>query len=318
MTHFYYGADVCAALSDRVRNRIDRRLFDLGTVGPDLWFSRLFYAPGRQNGLPERGGIAHTQRTGDFLSALAEEARSSDRPEAVFSYLAGCICHYTLDRKAHPYIIYRTGHWDGTDETRKNRGNHMYLERAIDHRYLKARSSGRGNPILRGPLRLRRLPDPVIRALDRTFLGVYGWTDAGKELSRCIGDQRLLYRLVWDRTGLLDRLLHRLDHGRGKTDLTALSYHGKARPRLDVLNEHHAVWNHPCDERLRSPASFPELAETARNEAVRMIDACFGFILCGSKEHPQLLIGNASYETGLDCGDPRNREIFACMPLILK
>ena len=78
----------------------------------------------------------HNTHTGDFLFALAREARET-KSDAVFSVLAGAICHYCLDRTAHPYIICKGGGFDGSKETRAFRGGHVRLERAIDSYFIR-------------------------------------------------------------------------------------------------------------------------------------------------------------------------------------
>lgn len=316
LAHYCLGNRVLHALTPQRRESIHRGLFDLATLGPDPWFSYRFYLPSRQEGKPAHGGEMHNKKTGAFLTALCREAQQSTERDLLFSYLAGFLCHYALDSAAHPYIIYRTGHYDGTEATRMYRGNHTYLERALDL-MVKKREKLPGRPILKKVLYMRRLPKGVRPGLDRVFKTVYGWENASADMDRCIFSQRLFYLLMQDRTGLLDRLLRRVDNGKSKNDLTSLCYYGKERPQIDVANEAHHEWMHPCDKGEVSRDSFFDRMDQAATRAEKWIAAAARCIYDG-EEIAENMFENRSYKTGFDCEDNRHTRALCCEPFNIK
>lgn len=317
ITHSQLGASALALLAPACRASIRREIFDHATAGPDIWFSYRFWNPKAQEQKPRRGDEMQHRHTGAFLRALANEAVRSDAREELFSYLAGFLCHYCLDRAAHPYIIYRSGEYDGSEATRPNRGNHMRLEHALDLWTLRKWGLRMGQfPIVRKIIYLRKLPKAMQPGLDAAYKRVYGWTHAWRDLNRAIRDQRLFYRLAQDPLGLLDAVLQRMDRGTARRDLTALSYHGKEQHGIDVANEAHLSWRHPMDAALVYSDSFADICQNAAQDACTMISAAWAFIWEGIP--PGDAFGNASYETGFDWRDSRNAHKPACDPLPLQ
>lgn len=196
------------------------------------------------------------------------------------------------------------------------RGNHTYLERALDL-LVKKREKLPERPILKKVLYMRRLPKEVRPGLDRVFKTVYGWENASADMDRCIFSQRLFYLLMQDRTGLLDRLLRRVDNGKSKNDLTSLCYYGKERPQIDVANEAHHEWMHPCDKGKVSRDSFFDRMDQAATRAEKWIAAAARCIYDG-EEIAENMFENRSYKTGFDCEDSRHTRALCCEPFNIK
>lgn len=318
VTHFYLSQRVLEALPAPVGGYVVPELYHHAAAGPDVWFSSGFYG-GRNKALADRGNRMHEERTGDFLMALAHQARGSSCRDGLFSYLAGFLCHYCLDCAAHPYIVSQTGSYDGTPETLPYRGNHMRLERALDCRVIRTCYGAAPSrfSINRRVLRLRRLPEELRRDLDAVYAGVYGWPEAWRDLNAAIADQRRFYALVQDPTGLVNRAAGWLDDGKGPYDYRVVSYHGRDldEARIDYLNRGHRLWRHPADASLASRSSFPQLFQQAEEEAARLVEAAWRYIYRLEEGELLRLVGNRSYTTGFDCRDERNRGPMHFEPL---
>ena len=316
VTHYCFGEQVSAALPAGPARALRGEIFGHATAGPDVWFSCGF-AGGRNRALAGRGDVMHEQNTGAFLLALAQSARTGPGRDELFSYLAGFLCHYCLDRTAHPYIVCKTGNYDGTAATLPYRGAHMRLERAIDSWVIRRYYGGVPGlfSLPRRVLKLRRLPERMRTGLESAYASVYGWTGAWEALNAAIRDQRLFYALVQDPAGLLNAAAPLLDDGKSPYDYRVLSYRGRDLDGVDFLNAGRAPWHHPCDPSLVSRESFPDLFERARTLAVSLTEEAWRFVyLDGAPELAEKL-GNASYSTGLPCGDPRNAGPLAFEPL---
>lgn len=179
----------------------------------------------------------------------------------MFSVLAGAICHYCLDKRAHPYIICKGGCYDGTPETAAYKSGHLRLERAIDS-YVIRHIYGAVPwklPMAKRFLRLRQYPECLRAPLDAVYRQVYGWENVFDLLNRSLRDERLFYKLVQDPFGLVQKLLRPVSGGR--TDYSMFSYyHREADPeQVDFLNTRHGAWTHPFAPGSVSNSSFFEL-----------------------------------------------------------
>ena len=309
VTHYHFSRRAREALAPEIRELLDEPILSYAALGPDPWYSLGFYG-GRRKALAVRGGQMQTQHTGAFLLALAQEARQAEHKAHLFSYLAGFLCHYCLDKAAHPYILCKTGDYDETrPETLSYRGSHTRLERAIDCHIIRShyRQTPWRFPIGRTVLSLRALPEDMRPGLDRAHERVYGWPAVFDDLNRCLRDQKIFYWLMQDPFGLMAKLMPLADNGKSHQDYRTLPYYRKDidPARCDYLNEKKAPWAHPCDESIVSRASFPELFEAALAEAVELIGLSWRYVR-GDDVPLSDTLGSASYETGFDCADPRN------------
>ena len=319
VTHWHFARRTAEALPHPVRLRLERDIYLFTAHGPDVWFSYKFLDRRRVHPEVRRADRMHTSDTGRFLLTLAECARScrGRTRDELFSYLAGFLCHYSLDTTCHPYIMTKTGICDDTPATLRYRGKHMKLEHGIDclllrevYRVTPARYS-----FARHMLPLRRLPESLHGPLDRVYKAVYGWDDTWRDLNTAIRWHRLFYKLLRDPTGILNLVLTRMDNGHSGYDLSQLSFHGREPdPALDVLNRSHRPWHHFCDRSIVSTKSFPELFADAKDLAAARIIACADYIYSDAPL-PTELIGNLSYDTGLACGDPRAKGPWTFEPL---
>lgn len=309
VTHYHFSRRAREALSPEIRAALDEPLLHYASLGPDPWYSLGFYG-GKKKALTHRGGQMQKQNTGAFLCALAKEARQTEEKSHLFSYLTGFLCHYCLDKTTHPYILFKTGNYDETrPETLPYRGAHTHLERAIDSFIIRRyyNKTPWHFPIVKQVLALKKLPEDMRPTLNRVHEEVYGWPDVFDDLNRCLRDQKIFYRLMQDPFGILSRLMPLADNGKSHQDYRTLPYYHKdIDPALcDYLNEKKAPWSHPCDESIVSRASFPELFEQALAEAVALIALSWRYVQ-GEDVPLARALGNASYETGFDCSDPRN------------
>ena len=300
--HAVFGERVFASLSKSTQKHIWKDPWLMALFGPDPWFVHL--PPKKQEG---RGRRMHTTQTGAFLTGLLAQARSGGQPEAVFSYLAGFICHYTLDATAHPYIIRRTI----SEFTRP--GSHRAFEHTMDVRELQRRGLwGQAHPLTGSPLMpALRLPPELQQDLDAVYHRVYGWKNCWQAMNRDYAFFRFLYRHMENPHGILC-FLARLTNN---STLRSLAYGASYLAEEDVENLAHRPWTHSHDASLTSVESLSDLMESARQKAVRMIEAAAACIWGPvSLEEASAVIGNYSYLSGLPMGDPRNWVVPSMSP----
>lgn len=199
--HTKFGVEVSA----RLGLQVNRDVFNFGLLGPDPYLFYRFYMPPFRNVVNRYSSVMHRERTGEFLAELARRAIDD---EDVFSYLAGFLCHYALDSCTHPYINDKAGH---------KASMHMAIEHRLD---VLSGGNVRIPPFL---------PESMREQVGSAVTAVYGWKDAWQKLRDGRRDMAPFYRLVTDRSGMLDRFA-RLTH----TKLSLVSYRSKALVGMDL------------------------------------------------------------------------------------
>ena len=315
VTHYVFGRQVLDLLPEHIRKAVELPVFDRSVQGPDPWSTIAFFG-GKKKQYANRSGLMHKHKTGLFLRALAQKA-GQDPSAPTFSVLAGMLCHYCLDRLTHPYIICKGGEGGGTEQARSQNGGHVRLERAIDSYYIR-RIYGKVPWHFPMPMRimgLRKLPESLRPVLNEVYRQVYGWEDSFGLINDSLRHERLFYTLMQDPLGLVHMLLRPVSGG--KTNYCIYSFYRRDvdSSRLDYLNEQHAPWHHPFDPSTVSTASFFDLFEQAKQDAVAMLQAAYDGISGDGDVLPEVF-GNDNYSTGLDCDDPRNLHNPICEPLI--
>ena len=300
--HASFGQEVLRSLDGRVRETIVSAPYQIALFGPDLWFVRF---PAGKHG--KRGRRMHTDRTGDFLCALARHARDGSCPETMFSYLAGFLCHYALDAATHPYVIRKT-----TGEGVPS-GAHRAFEHTLDILELQRLGLWEGrHPLTRSLMPRLRLPREMREDLDAAYREVYGWKNSYRELNRLYPLFRFLYARMENPKGLA-AFLARLT---GKPVFRSLAYSESWYNGTDVENSGGETWIHSYDESRHSAATFAHLREQARERAVTLINACYRYIILREIGDAELreLIGSDSYLSGLPVRDPRNWNVSSLLP----
>lgn len=299
--HASFGGEVRRALPAPVSSRLQENVYTLGLFGPDLWFMHRPWQ--RRSG---RGRRMHTTRTGNFLMALARRAAVSPQQDALFSYLAGFLCHYALDSTAHPYII------DITARVHHFPRSHMSLEHALDLCQLERDGFlGEAHPVTDHYFPVPVFPPALAPDLNAVFEEVYGWKQAFPALCRSARLYRKSYRLMENPRGLAARLARRTGHDL----LRSLAYSESQFRNMDPENLEHRPWQHSHDASQNRGESFPELRQEAARMAVELITAVRGF-LDGTVTEAALTekIGSRSYLSGLPVDDARNHLVSSLRP----
>ena len=127
MTHFYMAEKVLLRSGGKTREIMDdySDCFYSGCQGNDVLFYSFFEFKGF-------AGVTHTRGTYELFCRMCEFVRESGRGD-LRAYLYGFICHYTLDRNIHPYVIYSAAKYMPPFFPPKYRKSlHLMLEAGID------------------------------------------------------------------------------------------------------------------------------------------------------------------------------------------
>ena len=308
LTHVLLSDDVIDKIeSRRILEGVTKKraLFRLGAQGPDpLFFYNCF--PGNGKGeLRTLGDTMHDESTGAFLKYGFERLKDvswDDDWMELAVYLAGFICHFTLDRMIHPYVNWAEKRWIWAIDGTPVRTTHMKLEISLDVLLWKEK---RGTPAHKVKTRKiidigKQWPESIQDFLLDAFEAVYHVETNKRALSKVLGDYYRGHGLLYDPKGWKKRLINWLDSFTGGGIKPAKSpYPVKAEETIDWANKKRRTWTNPSTDGEDHQESVEEILNKASFEAANHINAVFARIL---KHEPiDDLFSDISYSTGLPC-----------------
>ena len=208
VVHNAMGDRVLQGLEREIAEGIDREIFRFAVMGPDPYIFYRFFALLLRRGVNRRSTVMHETKTGRFLMELAGRSRK----KAVFSFLAGFLCHYAMDSTAHPWINQASEHRSDL---------HTALEHRLDNLELERQGRQR-REIMRLFTRFPELPE-----VQEAMKTVYGWDDHC--FATAYRHMKWYHWIIKDQHGWLHFLLHHIPGG-----LSAISYQTKRADSIDT------------------------------------------------------------------------------------
>ena len=308
VTHYYFGQQVLQDLQDDTKSWIIPELYEIGVRGPDPLGIVHFRNPPVWKRVHGKSNWMHTKGCGKLFRNLADIARKAEiREQALlFSYLSGFLTHYCLDSVCHPYVIYRAG------AGKECLGNHRSLEHAIDRNRLRQHRMKLSDR----PITNRILPNPgllpaeIRKAIDWAYRDAFDWDDTWGIINQALRDERAFIRMTEDPRGHFYSFVSKLTNN---GNLLSLCYSEPSYQGIDTENEHKREWKNPYDPSMVFNQSFAELEKHAAALSMEMIEGICSYIFHDA-QYP-ILIGNRSFESGLDADDERNQAEPVCSVL---
>ncbi|WP_195575806.1 zinc dependent phospholipase C family protein [Paenibacillus sp. 1001270B_150601_E10] len=305
-THLIFGQELLAEanLDDWIRTEEQQHVFNMGCQGPDFLFYHNFLPWEKGKTMNELGSAMHNEQCGPVLLNLLSHVRSNDRATAL--YTLGFLLHHILDRHMHPYVFSRSGSrkWD-----------HQRFEVLMDTHVVreKLQLETWNTPVWKIIDIGGTLPDGVLAGFNRV---VHAYYPAFKThipegaWNKAIQDMIKVQKLCFDPYGWKRALTF--------YQAEALVYK-RNPPRYDVLNTKHRPWLDPTGTGETYSTSVWDMWETARADGLQAIHAVIELwdIIWhphfqshqASRNHAyanlERIIGNRSYETGLDLSSNR-------------
>jgi hypothetical protein len=309
-THLLFGREALERIGEggMIADDRKRKLFQLGCQGPDFLFYHNYLPWKRGDVMNRLGGAMHSRQCGpvlmELLDGVAGLSACRKDPDDAVVYALGFVLHHTLDRNAHPYVFSRSGFrkWD-------HQRFEVMMDTLVARRKLGIETWR--TPVWRELDAGSGLPEAIVDAFERIAARHYpdlaarirreDWNRAYRDM---VGAQRLFH----DPTGI--RRLLTL----GKIEPFV---YRRRLPELDILNDAGGPWLDPTDGRTRRTDTFDRMWERAMEESVEILRAALEWLRLESREadagrdsvraaewraRTAELIGNRSYETGLDCG----------------
>lgn len=268
LTHHLFGQKVLQKYGRAFEEKIDTQdAFIMGCQGPDPFF---FAALGpRPKDYLRFGQLLHgtnVTQSFDSMFRYAGEAPGEER-EILCAYLTGYLCHYSLDRTAHPYIYavqYEECKKLGLDRDKAH--IHMRLETVIDS--LLTEQYENPNKLLP---RNKKVCLTISGMYQNTAAEIYGLGLSKRCFWRAIRCTRMLERFLKSKRGVKRSFLVRVERLFCKYSMYDAMSHSRGLKGLeDPLNLQKREWISPADNKVRTE-TFHELFSEGLERAVETI-----------------------------------------------
>jgi len=291
--HQCVAQSVCDALSRFDREPLLSAML-AGSEGPDPLFFSVLPAPGPV--VPKVGSILHTQRTDEFLLALADACRSSELTRA---YCCGFFTHYATDTTFHPFVYAHSLTQDGGYSST----NHCTLEHQLETLHYRRQGHAKGLPRqMAGFISLRsEEKDEIARALSRAIDTVFPGESLGvRRVRKSFDDAVNLCNLLRSEGGKKYALLGGLLRPFHLDAPLHAHMMPKEAPDTDVMNDARKPWASIWTPELTRCDSFDDLYAAAVKRGSELVSAANGYML-GETSFATLraLHGGLSYDSGL-------------------
>lgn len=294
ITHGLFAKSVYDEISDQNLKEIIKefpREFIIGSNGPDFLFFYKFFEK-KYESIRKLGNQVHSGHVNEFYEKafeLINNQKDEKLKKAMTSYIAGHLCHWALDSRAHPYIFYKTGSYSGLSASMHHR-----FESMMDAMMLKKINN---ETIKTFKFYLLAKQSPISsKAVSNIYVpivqDVFHETIHEKQIKDALDDWYTLQKCLYDPKGAKTKLLKVYEKKVKQPWLfsgNVVPY--QIDPTFDVLNEQKKYWCHPTDDTKGSYESFMEIFERAKKDVLEIFDHMNNIEFILSK------IGNASYDT---------------------
>ena len=279
-THYLFGEEFLLELPPEKRHNKDfRSAFFYGVHGPDflLFHRALPTMPGKS--FRKLSTKLHSDNPVPLLELLQKAMMSNPDNQYVQGYVAGFICHYALDRVAHPYINFLQEAIIRKERIRYSPSVvHNRIETNIDRfiliEKLKLKDTRKFNPAdtLSTDSEMLRcistLMAKVIGMLYKTKIDTKAVLQAFADFRRL--ETKLSNETYWRKPfAVLTQLPVRIAKG---PVLSTLIRSGKLRTDWDYANVTKHRWTNVHNKTKAWDDSFNEIYETALSQAIYMYD----------------------------------------------
>ncbi|MGX8835441.1 zinc dependent phospholipase C family protein [Amedibacillus sp. YH-ame6] len=312
ITHKLFAERVFTQLRKQDIKRIIEQhpqIFYIGCNGPDFLFfsnSKPWHAH-RSHKLNRLGSQMHASLINEFYNTAIEcvkQQQDEVTKETMMAYLFGHLCHWALDKTTHPYVFYRTGNCKGLSA-----GYHHRFESMMDTMMLD-KLKGIDITEFRSH-EMCAYDEDMLKAIARIYVPVakkvYHTEVKVNELRNALDSWQDIQKMLYDPKHIKYYALKSVETILRKPwAISGNVVKRKIDDRFDILNEHHTLWFHPCDDHISSNASFMELFEEAADIALCVIEKAYGCIEYGA---PTTTLCEELQDQAYDSGMSGEREM---------
>jgi hypothetical protein len=275
LTHDFFGRDVYKDVSAALgfMTPAQRDAFLLGNQGPDP----LFYlaANPRVSAGNRVGELMHRDAPTRLFASLKQAlaALGGEDRSVGEAYAAGFLCHYLLDRTAHPFVFATEFALCDAGVPGLNRSDgglvHVEIERDLDEAILYTKLAETIDTY-RPYREVLQASDATLAAIDklyrRAIADAYGRSLADDCYTRAVKTFRLVQHLFYSPTRGKAHVLAPLElrfSPKRYSLYRAMAHHSRTESTSAFDNRNHRSWTNPFDD-TESRESFWDLYQTAQ------------------------------------------------------
>lgn len=277
ITHYFVGSHTIEGLPESIKNGLSVPAFDWGALGPDfLFFHRVIpYAP--RKSLRKYGSFLHRLDPKELFDLMFDVYKNGDFTGITRSYIFGFICHYSLDRTAHPYVYQLERQ---ILESGKRQYMSIFIHNKIEHNIdvfvLEKERNLPGGRLNTSSL-LTKDPE-IINEISRFMCEVintaFSKSCRPEEIAQSFYDTRRVCGALFDRFGIKRKVFRGLE----KVLRIGPAVSGIIRPKkpdkdFDYINADKKRWFYLSDKNMKRPfdSSFYDLTDKAVEDSNAMI-----------------------------------------------
>ncbi len=281
------------------------QVYSAGSLGPDPFF---VYPSLKHAGFGYKiGSLLHKQKTGEIMSSFIDTAMEDKlNKDLFFAYIAGYLCHYSLDCASHPYVIYMAGKGIG----------HTQFETYIDVELMHYYGTDKHESPQYSFININEAQAIKIGKLYEIALdNAYNIKINDKDYYRSIKTMKRAQRIIHDKNGRKIKTLGVLERAIRKPYMLTCIIPPN-RSVHNALNKYNQPWCLPWDNNNIKTDSFVDILKKSVEEASVFVNALYSAMYVQEDaETVKKLIGSRSFETGVSCED--KKQMMHCKNSIL-
>lgn len=282
ITHHQFAREMLAQSStDFLQTERERNAFLLGSQGPDP----LFFCVASPSLIPYRnlGGLMHDKKPAQLLTAISHSAAyaPSNTQSVVRAFGAGFLCHYLLDRAAHPFVYAQQFAIcnAGIDGLTMDDGHevHAVIESELDEFILYTRAGHTITSFV--PYKeILKADNQTLAAISHAICGVlwntYEKLSLADLFSKSVHNYRRVQRATYSPHGMKRKFYGAVERKfRPHSFAQAFSHRAIIITESAFDNHEHHVWKDPFTGETHT-SSFADIFERTLEEANRTMP-CF-------------------------------------------
>ncbi len=279
ITHFLHAQKALNYFQNGKSVPVVSDAFFWGAQGPDFLFYYNLYPWRKGEGLRPYGDRLHNELPSRLLGSMRAYYRTCKQEEnpILRSYLYGFLCHYSLDRTAHPYVHAQIQNLSKDYADRSETFLHCMIESELDVIILRAeRNMFPTDFDLKSTVPWNEEALSVVASLYVSVLNsLYGETASVGQVMRAMKDCREIQGLLNDRTTFKKSLLESWEKRRQRYRFSCFFRGISEEDGYDYVNVLSSGWRWPPDSPRIRTDSFFDLYETSARESAGFMKTYF-------------------------------------------
>ena len=270
ITHYFEAKKAWNKFSEKNASvPFSENAFLWGAQGPDFFFCHNFLPWRHGESLCGYASKLHGSQPSRLLGIMRGYAVAHSEDKEIRSYLYGFLCHYSMDRTAHPFVNYNVSSLKEIISERSDSFLHCQIESAIDVIILRYETNSLPTnfdlkmTVPKDDEVMEKIAGLYAYVLEALFGDKVRWQDVLQAEKDC----RVAMGLLNDRTTLKKGLVERWEKRNGRYEHSCCIRSICEDDKYDYANILHSEWHYPKDSTGVRTESFFDLYEKSINES---------------------------------------------------